>query len=117
VPNFPSNWSQQAANNLRAIARSAVQYAEDTPGDEINPFYGKMQSSVMYDEDTGHYVIEFCQPGGHLNTLRRLTPEEAAESLTNGWGHELYYGHALSNPYEIVRDDILGAMGEMADWR
>jgi hypothetical protein len=116
MSNFPSNWTQEASNNLQAIARSAVQSAEEMSGDEINPFYGKMQSSVMYDEDTGHYIVEFCQPGGHFTTLRRLTPEDAAGLLKNGWGHELYYGHALSNPYEIVQNDILGAMGDMASW-
>jgi hypothetical protein len=35
----------------------------------------------------------------------------------NGWGHELYGGFAPTNPYDIVRDQILGALGSMAAGR
>jgi hypothetical protein len=35
----------------------------------------------------------------------------------NGWGHELCGGFAPTNPYDIVRDQILGALGSMAAGR
>lgn len=114
---FPSNWTQEASNNLTAIARDAVQAAREDPGYDVNPLYGKLQSAVRYENQSDHYVITFCQPGGRLDEIRRLTSAEASDTLNNGWGHEMYGGFALANSYEIVRDEILGALGSMASDR
>lgn len=111
---FPSNWTQEASNNLTAIARSAVQAASEDPGYDVNPLHGKLQSAVRYEHQTGHYIITFCQPGGRLDQLRRLTSAEAIDALKNGWGNELYGGFALTSAYEIVRDEMLGVLGSMA---
>lgn len=114
MPGFPTNWTQEASNNLTAIARGAVQTASEDPGYDVNPLYGKLQSSVRYESRSGYFVITFCQPGGRLDQLRRLTSAEASDALKNGWGNELYGGFALTSAYEIVRDRILGATGSLA---
>lgn len=115
---FPVNWTQEASDNLKAIARSAVGTALTDPGDDINPLYGKLQSAVRFEPQTGYFVITYCTPGGTLRPLHRRSRDEAWQALREGWGHELYGGFALKNPYTIVRDDILGALGSMAagDW-
>ena len=111
---FPSNWTHEASNNLMAIAQDAVKTAREDPGYDVNPLHGKLQSAVRYEHQSGHYVITFCEPGGRLGQLCRLTSAEASDALKNGWGNELYGGFALTSAYEIVRDEMLGALGSLA---
>jgi hypothetical protein len=114
---FPSNWTQEASNNLTAIARDAVRTAREEPGEDVNPLHGTLQSAVRYEGQLGHYVITCCQPGGRLDQIRRLTSPEASDALKNGWGNELYGGFAQANSFEIVRDRILGPPGTLASER
>lgn len=61
---FPLNWTQEAADNLKAIARSAVETALTDPGDDINPLSGKLQSAVRIRATDGVLRDYVLHPGG-----------------------------------------------------
>ena len=65
---FPSNWTQEASNNLTAIARDAVRTAQEEPGYDVNPLAGTLQSTVRYERQAGHYVIRSASPVGAWTT-------------------------------------------------
>ena len=57
---WPSNWTQQSSNALKALARTALTHAENAPGQWVNPT--PLTAKVRYVRDTMQFEVYRVSP-------------------------------------------------------
>jgi hypothetical protein len=109
---FPGNWSQEAADNLRRLARIAVRHAARRPGQWINPT--PLHTEVRYNAEVGRFEFAASwKTGSQAQAHYALALEsDAIDSLWREWGLEI---SSLGDRAAAIVDLLTGPLGALAD--
>ena len=95
-PDLPSNWTQQASNALKALARNALSQAKGSPDQWVNPTPLKSKlryvTKVSYDLNVPpmeHFELYGARAGEVYRTEYFIIGDEARDYLFWCWFNEI----------------------------